>query len=160
MSFRSRYSNRPVHKTCTGSPEYKEVRVKFSPDGNMSLEYGKVHNRQDEINSFKGACDVNMMIRRYENGDSLALMRNPNGAYADLSDVPENIHEMRKLARNAESIYSKMGDDIKALYPTFGEFTEAFSSVEKFEQFRKNTSEVIKNRKSAYEKRKEVKSDA
>lgn len=146
MKFKTLYSKRSGYRSCSGSPEYKEGRVKFSPDGNLSLEYGKTRNRQVEINSYKAACDVNNLVKRYENGDQLALLRNNTGVYADISELPRNIHEATKLAKDVNAIYDSMGDDVKAKYQNFDEFSSAFSSKAKFNEFLSVVSDVVKSR--------------
>lgn len=153
MKFRSAYSEKKHHFSCTGSPEYTEVRVRRSPDGNISAEYGKKHDRQAEINSYKGACDVKKMIQRFEAGDETALMRNPNGVFADLSALPRNIHEAQKLRSDVNALYEFMGDDIKARYRNVNEFCEAFSSQDKFKEFLSFSGNVVKDRQSAYKKK-------
>lgn len=158
--FLTAYSDKPRVSSPVGSPEYQEVSVRFSPDGNMSLKLGKIRNRQTEINSYKEGCDVNNLVRRYENGDQLALLRDNTGAYADLSQMPQNIHEAQKLSRNVENLYNSMGDDIKSKYANVGEFAEAFSSQDKFNDFVKHARGCIEKRTEPYKKPAEVKSDA
>lgn len=153
MKFRTAYSEKKQHFSNSGSSEYTEVRVRRSPDGNISAEYGKKHDRQAEINSYKGACDVKKMIQRFEAGDQTALMRNPNGVFADLSALPKNIHEAQKLSSEVNSLYESLGDDIKARYSDVNAFCEAFSSRDKFNEFVGFAGDVIKSRKEAYEKK-------
>lgn len=159
MKIRSAYSSRSKVYTCSGSSEYTESVVKFSPDGNMFLEKGKIRNRQDEINSYKDSCDVNMLIRRYENGDQLALLRDNTGAYADLSTLPKNIHDAEKLSKRIRSVYDSMGSDIKAKYGTLDDFLCAFSTKENFAEFAGFAKDVVQKRAEKF-KPKEVKTDA
>lgn len=163
MKFRSAYSHNAARSTAVGSRYYNEGRVIFSPDGNMSLEVGKERDRFTEIQSYKDSCDVNMIIKRYENGDQTALLRSNSGVYCDVSSMPKNIHEAVKLSRSVESMYNSMGDDVKSFYPTLNEFTEAFSSQDKFNSFVKNSQKVIKARAEKFKKaepKKEVTADA
>lgn len=163
MKIYSAYSRRLTKVTTNvGSPEYVEAIVKFSPDGNMFLEYGKTKNRQDEINSYKAACDVNMLVRRYENGDQLALLRDNTGAFADLSNLPRHIHEAQALSNQVNTLYNSMGADIKARYSNVYDFLEAFSTEVKFKDFCDFSQDVLKKRYDAYQSKnkKEVKSDA
>lgn len=155
MSFYRKSNMKP---TNPGTPIYREARVVFSPDGNMSLEYGKERNRHIEIQSYKDSCDVNNIVKRYENGDQTALLRNNTGVYCDISQMPKNIHEAVKLSRNVDNLYNSMGSDVKALYPNVQSFTEAFSDVQHFDGFLKNAASVVKNRQSKVKK--ELKSDA
>lgn len=161
MKIYSAYVSKPPSSTAVGSPEYVECTVKFSPDGNMSLERGQVKNRQAEINSYKESCIVSNLVKRYENGDQLALLRDNTGAYADLSNMPKNIHEAQKLSRSIHSLYDSMGDDIKAKYANVEEFCSAFSTKTNFDEFVSFSRDVVKQRASKVKKpESEVKSDA
>lgn len=146
MKFLTQFDKVPTKSTTVGNPEYTECRVRFSPDGNLFLEKGKKINRQIQINSYAASCDVNNIIRRYENGDQLALLRDNTGVYADLSQMPKSIHEAQRLSRNINDIYNGLGSDIKAFYPSINEFCEAFSSRSNFDEFLKNSRDVVKAR--------------
>lgn len=154
MKFRSAYSGHVRSVTPAGSRFYKEARVVFSPDGNMSLEYTKERDRYIEIQSYKDSCDVNMLVKRYENGDETALLRNHSGVYCDLASMPKNVHEMHQLAHGVEALYQSMGSDIKSFYANSKEFAEAFTTQDKFNEF----LGVVSKRKNTVNK--EDKSDA
>lgn len=141
--------------TCSGSRYYTESRVIFDPDGNMHLEKGKERDRVAEIQSYKDSCDVNNLIKRYQNGDAAALMRDNTGVFCDISSMPRNIHEAVKLSRDVESVYNSMGDDIKALYPTVGDFSAAFSSQSGFNEFVTNAQKVVSARADKLKKKEE-----
>lgn len=163
MRFLTAYSPKPKASSPVGNREYVEAHVKFSPDGNLSLEYGKPRDRQTEINSYKESCIVSNLVKRYENGDQLALLRGNPGCFADLSQMPANIHEAQKLSRNVETLYNSLGDDVRANYATLAEFTEAFSTVDKFKDFVKTARTVVNKRAAAAKAAapvKEVKTDA
>lgn len=163
MKFLTAYSVKPKASSPVGKSEYVEAHVKYSPDGNLTLEYGKPRDRQAEINSYKESCIVSNLVKRYENGDQLALLRGNPGCFADLSQMPSNIHEAQKLSRNVETLYNSLGEDVRQSYPTLTEFTEAFSTQDKFKDFVSNANKVIKKRTAAAKAAaapKEVKSDA
>lgn len=148
MVFRSAYSKHVRSLSPCGCRFYKEARVVFSPDGNLSLEYMKERDRYAEIQSYKESCDVNNLVKRYENGDQTALLRNHSGVYCDLASMPKNVHEMHQLAHNVESLYQSMGADIKAAFPDSKAFSEAFSNQDKFNEF----LGVVSNRKKSIKK--------
>lgn len=148
MIFLSAYSEKCKAATSSGFPEYVEKIVKFSPDGNMYLEDGSTRNRQAEINSYKASCDVNLMIKRYENGDQLALLRDNTGAYCDLSSLPKNIHDATKLRKQIGDLYSSMGDDVKVKYRNLNEFLCAFSTKGNFDEFCGFVGDIVKQRMS------------
>lgn len=135
MKFITAYSQKITYPSVVGSPEYTEKRVVFSPDGNMSLKDGRIRNRQDEINSFKEDCIVSNLIKRYENGDQMALVRGASGAYCDIREMPENIHQATKLMRNVEGVYNSLPDDVRASYSDLNSFLECFVNQEKFNGF-------------------------
>lgn len=133
-----------------GSPEYTECVLRFSPDGNMYLEEGKVRNRQAEINSYRDSCDVNLMIRRYENGDQTALLRDNTGAFADFSTLPKNIHEAERLRKNVSFLYDQIGDDVKLKYGTLDDFLCAFSTKSNFDEFVTYSQECARKRSDKF----------
>lgn len=139
--------------TPSGSQYYTEGRVIFDPDGNMHLERGKQRDRLAEIQSYKDSCDVNNIIKRYENGDSMALLRDNTGVYCDISSMPRNIHEAVKLSRDVEAVYNSMGDDVKAYYPTLGDFSAAFGSEDGFKGFITNAQKVVSARAEKLKKK-------
>lgn len=153
MKFLTRYDSKPFRPSNCGEREYCEGKVVFSPDGNLRLEYSdKTRDRQTEINSFAANCDVNMLVKRYENGDQTALLRSNTGVYADLSKMPKSIHEAQQLSRSIHSLYDSMGDDIKLKYGTLDEFCSAFSTKANFEEFVGFSRECVKKRADSIKK--------
>lgn len=147
MRFRSPYTrSENIRSTPVGSRYYNEGRVIFDPDGNMHLETGKERDRFIEIQSYKDSCDVNLMIKRYENGDQTALLRSNTGVYCDISSMPKNVHDAVKLSRSVETLYNSLGDDVKKIYPSVNDFTAAFSSNDNFISFVENSKSIIKSR--------------
>lgn len=153
MRFLTRYDSKPFRPSVSGEREYREAKVVFSPDGNLTLEYTKnTRDRQTEINSYAANCDVNMLVRRYENGDQTALLRSNTGVYADLSQMPKSIHEAQQLSRSIHSLYDSMGDDIKSRYGTLDEFCSAFSTKANFDEFVGFSRDVVKKRVESVKK--------
>lgn len=159
MRFLTRYDSKSPKPSASGSREYREGKVVFSPDGNLSLELGKVRDRQIEINSYAASCDVNMLVKRYENGDQMALLRSNTGVYADLSQMPKSIHEAQQLSRSIHSLYDSMGDDIKSRYGTLDEFCAAFSTRASFDEFVGFSRECVKKRTESIKKPKQKEGD-
>lgn len=156
MRFLTRYDSKSPKPSASGSREYREAKVVFSPDGNLTLEYAKqTRDRQNEINSYAAGCDVNMLVKRYENGDQMALLRSNTGVYADLSQMPKSIHEAQELSRSIHSLYDSMGDDIKSRYGTLDEFCSAFSTKANFDEFVGFSRECVKKRTESIKKLKQ-----
>lgn len=44
------------------------------------------------IQSHKDECDINVLLQKYTGGDMTVLHK--GGTYADIADLPENMHEM------------------------------------------------------------------
>lgn len=150
--FRNPFDDDPktFRATNSGNRYYTEARVIFDPDGNMHLESGKERDRIAEIQSYKDSCDVNLLIKRYQNGDQTALLRDNTGVFCDLSSMPTNNHEAVKLSRNVESLYDSLGDDFKVLYPSLGDFLGAFSDQTKFDRFVNDANQVISSRVNTF----------
>lgn len=132
------------HSSRVGSRYYHDVHLRHTPDGNMYLEKGKEHDRQAEINSYQDSCDVDKLIRRYENGDSTALIRNKGGAFVDLSSLPKTQHEAYRLSRDLELAYSELSGDLKDKFPTFSDFSKVFTDKDKLNSYLKYKSSRVK----------------
>lgn len=100
-----RFSNTGSGVVVTYSPSYDS-------DGILQLEASGTHNLYDEIQSHRESTDLALIISRYFNGDPGVLSR-VQGVYADISEMPRNIHEAMSLMENARSDFFKLPPDIK-----------------------------------------------
>lgn len=132
--------------SCSGDPFVDEVAVVFDVDGNTRLEIRGKSNLYAKIQSYKDSCDVNLIMDRFAAGDQTALMRDFSGSYCDITMMPKNAHDAMRLARDVDSIYNGLGDDMKKVYSSRAAFLEAFGSSESFDAFLANAQTCLKDR--------------
>lgn len=100
--------------------------AKREDDGTLSLvETGK-EDLYDYIQSFAESCDINMIMRRYENGDT-DILEKVQGFYFDTSQVPDNMAELLNKLNYAETQFEAMPASFKEKYGNdFGRFICTF----------------------------------
>ena len=113
-AFRSQYQARAAQRyhVSVGSPEVQQYRPMYDSDGVLQLEPTVTHDLYAEIQSYAQSCDLQTIINRYFNGDPGALSR-VQGVYADLTGMPDSIHEVYNLMEQAKSDFGRLPADVK-----------------------------------------------
>lgn len=90
-----------------GTPVHKLLKPKFDKSGNYELvEAGEV-NVYDEIQSHAESCDINILMKRYANGDASALSK-VQGTYFDATGMPKTYAEMLNTLISAENQFNSL----------------------------------------------------
>lgn len=90
-----------------GTPVHKLLKPKFDKSGNYELvEAGEV-NVYDEIQSHAESCDINVLMKRYANGDASALSK-VQGTYFDVTGMPKTYAEMLNTLISAENQFNAL----------------------------------------------------
>lgn len=112
--FRTQYQARAEQRyhASVGSPEVQEYRPSYDADGILQLEPTSTHDLYAEIQSYAASCDLQYIINRYFNGDPGALSR-IQGVYADLTGMPDSIHEVYNLMQQARVDFGALPADVK-----------------------------------------------
>lgn len=93
--------------SCPGTPVHTLLKPKFDKSGNFELvEAGEV-NVYDEIQSHAESCDINILMKRYANGDASALSK-VQGTYFDATGMPKTYAEMLNTLISAESQFNAL----------------------------------------------------
>lgn len=113
-AFRSQYQARAEQRyhASVGSPEVQQYRPMYDSAGVLQLEPTVTHDLYAEIQSYAASCDLQYIINRYFNGDPGVLSR-VQGVYADLTGMPDSIHEVYNLMEQAKSDFGRLPADIK-----------------------------------------------
>lgn len=124
MEFRSAAFQKPnvtqFHKrdlpaSDPGTPIHKLLKPKFDSHGNYELvEAGEV-NIYDEIQSHAESCDINVLMKRYQNGDAAALSK-VQGTYFDATGMPKTYAEMLNTIIAAESQFNSLPLDERSKF--------------------------------------------
>ena len=122
MEFRTQYDRIRIFSNV-GTP-FKEIYV-LDPDGvnefDIKLSQSK-YNLQEYIDSFKEQCDVNILIKRFENGDITALGDPSHLTGGDVYGFPDSIQDIYKLNRQAKEYYNGLPDDVKSCFKDINDF--------------------------------------
>lgn len=125
MEFYSRGIKPPRTSTPTGEKEVPVFEMRLQKGGGKELvEVGKT-NRYEEIQLYAEQCEIENIMRRYQNGDYTALEK-IQGMYGDFTQTPRTLAEAQQLSINLENMWGKLPLDIR-------------------EQFHHNLEEFINN---------------
>lgn len=115
FKFSTWRESEPFAGSYTGSPEKPEYMPFYDDEGYLKIkEVGKV-NVYDRIQSFASECDINMILKRYQMGDTQALSK-AQGIYIDATNTPENMADLLNKLNKAEADFEKLPPEFKQKY--------------------------------------------
>lgn len=102
MTFKGSYTKN-TNEGTTFSTIIKDYNLIQKPSGELDLIECGEHDIQEEIDSYKDDCDINLLIAKYLNGDTTTGIGTPfNGT--DLTDIDIDINtafqKMNELKTN------------------------------------------------------------
>lgn len=103
---------RVCYRACNGSPERLIRKAKYDENGSVSLEVVGKDNLYLEIQSWKDACDVNLLVKRFAEGDAAALQRR-QAMYMDCTNFPHTYAEMLQVMDNANTFWNTLSAEQK-----------------------------------------------
>ena len=89
--------------------------AKYADDGTLDLIATGKEDLYDYIQSFADSCDINTILKRFENGEVDVLNR-VEGFFFDVSEVPANMADLLNKLNHAESEFDKMPVEFKEKY--------------------------------------------
>lgn len=92
--------------------DYKEH---FDENGVRSLVVDGQRNTYDEIQSHRDSVDINLIIKRYMNGDFTALDR-ANPVFMDISSMPSTFAEWLEAQARAKEYFYSLDPDVRAQF--------------------------------------------
>lgn len=107
MNFRTMYDDFERVPSCPGDAEEIEYTPVVNENGSLSFEPTGVINIREYIDSFRESCDLNVILSRFENGDTSVLSRT-QGGYFDAVGMPTTYAEMLNTVMTAESEFMKL----------------------------------------------------
>ena len=109
-------SNRKVKKFIEIPPYAKDDKGKII---NMTSEPVLKENGefdiQDYIQSFYEDCDLYHLLAKVARTGDRSLLNQKQGVYADISNMPDNIHDAQAAVKNAGMSYSGLNENEKLL---------------------------------------------
>lgn len=102
-----------------------DYRIHYDKNGvRMLVKDGKI-NTFDEIQSHRDSVDINVILKRYMNGDFTVLNRN-DPQYLDTTAFPESFAEWFERGEAAKRYFYSLDPDVRAIYNnSFEQFLSA-----------------------------------
>lgn len=86
-------------------------------------------NVQEEIERYKNATDIKVIVERMMNGDAATIrMLAAPGIYGDVNDYPEEVHPAG-YAQGLKTLYDNQPDSVKEKFPTYELFAKFFTNL-------------------------------
>lgn len=110
--FFSRNSRQATIPVPSGDRIQKQYIRSLDLKGKPILQEVGETDLQDRINSFRLECDINRIVKRAAEGD-VDILHRTQGAFIDVSGIPNNVHDLHTLIQKSESVYNDLSEDLK-----------------------------------------------
>lgn len=132
--FRTKYSDRLVRESDAGSPMKEDIVATLDKDGFIQLEVVGEFSLYDEIQSHADSCDINLLYKRFVNGETDVFSR-VQGMYGDFSAMPKTYADMLNSVIAGERFFDALPIDVKEKFN--GSFTHWMATMESEDWYRK-----------------------
>lgn len=120
--------SRPPHgHSEVGFPVRDVYKLRTDEFGVEGLVKVDETNFYDYIQSHRDSVDLNVLMARYELGDSDALNK-VQGFYGDASDLPSDLLGYYRLNERGEQMFSELPADVKQLFN--GSYTQFLADTD------------------------------
>lgn len=115
MKWPTQYNNPGDYVTNPGNP-IKDTYALFTDEkGNRVLRKKGEINLAEEINSYADSVNIHTILNRYMNGD-VSVLSQKHGIFTDLTEMPQNFHELYQKITDAEEYFKTLPIDIRREY--------------------------------------------
>lgn len=118
--------------TCPGSSERLTYSPVYDDNGAWHLEVTGKEDLYLEIQSWKDSCDINVLMKRYAQGDVGALQRR-QAMYMDVTQFPTSYAAMLNTINNAHALFDSL--DLEARSQFDHDFNKFVASMDNMEDF-------------------------
>lgn len=132
--FRTKYSERLIRQSDPGSPMKEDIVATLDKDGFIQLEVVGEFSLYDEIQSHADSCDINLLYKRFVNGETDVLSR-VQGMYGDFSAMPKTYADMLNSVIAGERFFDALPVEIKNQFE--GSFTHWMATMQTDDWYRK-----------------------
>lgn len=115
MKFRTQYSSMKTVFSNPGKRMKVVYELKVNERGKRGIEKVGETDLQQAIDSEFPSVDLNMVLKRLENGDTDALEK-VKGFYADVAALPVDMRSIMEMNEQASKIFNEMPDSYRKLY--------------------------------------------
>lgn len=141
-NFRTAYNCPPIVDLFSPSGDvYRPVYAEdFDERGVACIVKVSEEKIQDKIEACKDQTLIYNILNSFDDG---TLLNKAQGVYADLSAMPDNIHEAYQSVRDARMLFNGLSDDIRQRFNnSFDEFIASSFLSDFNEKFKKDTKPV------------------
>lgn len=114
IPFRTNYTEKKRFNTNAGSKMQNEYAYEVNAKGQKVLVKTGEKNLYLEIQSYKEDCLIETILQRAAVGDMRDFR--PQGIYADISKVPNNLIQAKREMVKLENTWNKLPNEIKQKY--------------------------------------------
>lgn len=105
-----------------------KYQIQYALTDEGLVETGKI-DLDEYINSFAAECDINVILTKYLNGD-ISVLNKSAGTYADVSNIPTDVHQMYNIINYSEAVYANLTNDQKAAFNNdYETFLQAMQNI-------------------------------
>ncbi len=147
-NFRTAYNCPPIIDLYSSSgDEYSPVYAEDVDDrGVACIVQVSQEKIQDKIEACKEQTLIYNILNSFDDG---TLLNKAQGVYADLSAMPDNIHEAYQQVRDARTIFNGLSDEIRQRFNnSFDEFIASSFLSDFNDKLKKDTNVSVDNIKS------------
>lgn len=115
MKFRTKYDKQDPIITSAGERYKIEYGAQLDRFGNrVIVPKGKIDMKMF-INAHAKETDLNLLLAKYQNGDTTALMQRA-AMFMDITGIPNNINEVLNLKTQAEKVFNILPAKVKEAF--------------------------------------------
>lgn len=125
MKFGTQFDKHQRTFCRAGSRKKKMFEPSFDDDGRFSLVESGEADLYDEIQSYKDSVDINVLLRKYQEGD-LSVLERAQSMYGDFSNVPTSYSGMLNSMLQSRNVFDSLPVEIRARFDhSFEQFISA-----------------------------------
>lgn len=120
---------------CSGSRFSDKMHLVYDERGRKHLEKVGETDNYALIQSYRDSCDLSKILQKCLDTGDASLLQRAQGVFSDLTGMPTDLRQAQQILTKARVEYEGLNLKVKALYPTFESFLEAFSTKENLQQY-------------------------
>lgn len=113
-SFRTQYDRTRV-RTEAGNAFKDEYGSRIDKNGVLKVEKKGVTDMYNYIQSFADSCDINVLMKRFANGE-VDVLNQRKGLYMDITNVPDNYADLLNKVIEGEKMFKELPESIRSKY--------------------------------------------
>lgn len=130
--FDTQFDARPRFIQNAGNPIHQLYKGQVDEDGVIRLVEAGVVNLYDEIQSHKDSCDINVLLKRYSNGEA-DILSQVQGVFADAVGMPKTYAELLNSVLQGEEMFNRLPVETKEKFGfSFSQFMASMDNLDEF----------------------------